>query len=32
VDLCSVGSRGEEAADALLEQNLKPEWLHRGLL
>ena len=32
VDLCNVGSRGEEAADALLEQNLKPEWKHRGLL
>ena len=32
VDLCSVGGRGEEAADALVEQNLKPEWRHRGLL
>lgn len=32
VDLCNVGSRGEEAAEALLEQNLKPEWKHRGLL
>ncbi len=32
VDLCGVGSRGEEAADALLEQHLKPEWRQRGLL
>jgi hypothetical protein len=32
VDLCHIGSRGEEAAEALLEQNLKPEWKHRGLL
>lgn len=30
VDLCSCGSRGEEAAEALLEQNLKPAWNARG--
>lgn len=32
VDLCHAGSRGEEAAEALLEQKLKPEWKRRGLL
>jgi hypothetical protein len=26
VDLCHCGGRGEEAAEALLEQKLKPEW------
>jgi len=26
VDLCHAGSRGEEAADALLAQKLKPDW------
>lgn len=30
VDLCYCGSRGEEAAEALLEQNLKPAWKARG--
>jgi hypothetical protein len=30
VDLCHCGSRGEEAAEALLEQNLKPAWKARG--
>ena len=30
VDLCHCGSRGEEAAEALLEQNLKPSWKARG--
>jgi hypothetical protein len=32
VDLCHSGGRGEEAAEALLEQKLKPEWKLRGLL
>lgn len=32
VDLCHCGGRGEEAAEALLEQNLKPAWKARGLL
>jgi len=32
VDLCHCGGRGEEAAEALLEQKLKPEWKARGLL
>ena len=31
VDLYHCGGRGEEAADALLEQRLKPEWKRRGL-
>lgn len=31
VDLCHGGGRGEEAAEALLEQRLKPEWKRRGL-
>ena len=31
VDLCHVGGRGEEAAEALLEQKLKPEWRAHGL-
>ena len=31
-DLCNAGSRGEEAAEALLEQALKPEWKRRRLL
>ena len=31
VDLCHCGGRGEEAAEALLEQRLKPEWRIRGL-
>ena len=31
VDLCHCGGRGEEAAEALLEQRLKPEWKLRGL-
>lgn len=31
VDLCHCGGRGEEAAEALLEQKLKPEWKQRGL-
>jgi hypothetical protein len=30
VDLAHCGSRGEEAAAALLEQNLKPAWKARG--
>jgi hypothetical protein len=30
VDLCHSGGRGEEAAEALLEQRLKPEWKVRG--
>ncbi len=30
VDLCHCGGRGEEAAEALLEQRLKPEWKARG--
>jgi hypothetical protein len=32
VDLFHCGSRGEEAAEAILEQNLKPEWKIRGVL
>jgi Transcriptional regulator, AbiEi antitoxin, Type IV TA system len=32
VDLWHCGGRGEEAAEALLEQRLKPEWKMRGLL
>jgi hypothetical protein len=31
VDLYLCGGRGEEAAEALLEQRLKPEWKRRGL-
>jgi hypothetical protein len=31
VDLYHCGGRGEEAAEALLEQRLKPEWKRRGL-
>ena len=31
VDLGHCGGRGEEAAEALLEQRLKPEWTRRGL-
>lgn len=31
VDLWHCGGRGQEAAGALLEQRLKPEWKHRGL-
>ena len=31
VDLCYCGGRGEEAAEALLDQRLKPEWELRGL-
>ena len=30
VDLGHCGNRGEEAAEALLEQNLKPAWKARG--
>jgi hypothetical protein len=32
VDLWHCGGRGQEAAEALLEQRLKPEWKARGLL
>jgi hypothetical protein len=32
VDLFQCGGRGEEAAEALLEQNLKRAWKARGLL
>jgi len=32
VDLFHCGGRGEEAAEALLEQKLKPEWKIRGVL
>ena len=32
VDLFHCGGRGEEAAEALLEQNLKRAWKLRGLL
>jgi hypothetical protein len=32
VDLWHCGGRGQEAAEALLEQRLKPEWKSRGLL
>jgi rhodanese-related sulfurtransferase len=31
VDLCHSGGRGQEAAEALLEQRLKPEWKAKGL-
>lgn len=31
VDLCHCGGRGEEAAEALLNQRLKPEWKKQGL-
>lgn len=31
VDLCHCGSRGEEAAEALLEHDLKPSWKARGI-
>jgi hypothetical protein len=31
VDLWHCGGRGEEAAEALLEQRLKPEWKAKGL-
>ena len=31
VDLYHCGGRGKEAAEALLNQRLKPEWKHRGL-
>lgn len=31
VDLCRCGGRGEEAAEALLNQRLKPEWKLRGV-
>lgn len=30
VDLCHCGERGQEAAEAVLEQRLKPEWKIRG--
>jgi hypothetical protein len=32
VDLSHCGGRGEEAAEALLEQRVKPEWGRHGLL
>jgi len=32
VDLFHCGGRGDEAAEALLEQNLKRAWKARGLL
>jgi transcriptional regulator with AbiEi antitoxin domain of type IV toxin-antitoxin system len=32
VDLGHCGERGEEGAEALLEQRLKPEWKRQGLL
>ncbi len=32
VDFFHCGGRGEEAAEALLEQNLKRAWKARGLL
>lgn len=32
VDLTHSGGRGEEAAEALLEQRLKPEWKRRGMI
>jgi hypothetical protein len=32
VDLFHCGGRGEEAAEAVLEQKLKPEWKIRGVL
>jgi len=31
VDVWHCGGRGEEAAEALLEQRLKPEWKRKGL-
>ncbi|MEI7437272.1 MAG: type IV toxin-antitoxin system AbiEi family antitoxin [bacterium] len=31
VDLCHCGGRGAEAAEAVLEQCLKPKWKERGL-
>ncbi|PYL06298.1 MAG: hypothetical protein DME34_09325, partial [Verrucomicrobia bacterium] len=31
VDSYHAGGRGEEAADALLEQRLKPQWKDKGL-
>jgi len=31
VDLCHSGGRGQEAAEALLEQRLKPDWKLKGL-
>jgi rhodanese-related sulfurtransferase len=31
VDLCHCGGRGAEAAEALLEQRLKPAWKEKGL-
>jgi hypothetical protein len=31
IDLSHCGGRGEEAAEALLEQKLKPEWKSRGI-
>jgi hypothetical protein len=31
VDLWHCGGRGQEAAEALLEQCLKPEWRARGI-
>ena len=31
VDLCHSGGRGEEAAEALLEHNLKPAWRAHGI-
>ena len=31
VDLWHCGGRGQEAAEALLEKRLKPEWKYRGL-
>jgi len=31
-DLCHCGERGEEGAEALLEQRLKPEWKRQELL
>ena len=31
VDLCHCGGRGEEAAEALLNQRIKPDWKKHGL-
>ena len=31
IDLYHAGGRGEEAAEALLEQRLKPQWKDKGL-
>jgi hypothetical protein len=31
VDLWHSGGRGQEAAEAVLEQRLKPEWKAKGL-